>query len=344
MPDPRFFDDLGPTTIGELVELTGAAPAQPARPDAPIRSAAPLDRAGADGVSFFADRRYRDALKASGAGACFLPPANAADAPEGCVALVTREPQVAYAKAASRLYRPRRSAAGGPLVDPSAELEEGVLLGHGAVIGPGARIGRGSYIGAYSVIGPGVAIGRGCSIEAHVSIGFALIGDNVRILAGARIGEAGFGIGAGQAGAIDLPQLGRVILQDAVTVGANSCIDRGAFDDTVVGENTKIDNQVQIGHNVRLGRNCVLCGHVGISGSSIVGDGVQFGAKAGIADHVTIGDGARIIAAAGVMHDVPAGETWGGAPAIPVRKFMRQVAWLARMAEGRSERARHDQT
>jgi UDP-3-O-[3-hydroxymyristoyl] glucosamine N-acyltransferase len=167
-------------------------------------------------------------------------------------------------------------------------------------------------------------------------VGHALIGDRVRILAGAVIGEAGFGVGASRAGVIDMPQLGRVILQDGVTVGANSCIDRGAWDDTVVGENTKIDNLVQIAHNVQLGRNCVLAAHTGISGSVTVGDGVQFGGRAGIADHLDIGAGSRIAAAAGVMKDVPAGETWAGSPARQLRRFMRETAWLARKAHGKA--------
>jgi UDP-3-O-[3-hydroxymyristoyl] glucosamine N-acyltransferase len=174
-------------------------------------------------------------------------------------------------------------------------------------------------------------------IGANVTIGFALIGDRVRIYAGAVIGEAGFGVEASREGAFDTPQLGRVLLQDGVTVGANSCIDRGAWEDTVVGENTKIDNQVQVGHNVHLGRSCVLCGQVGLSGSTIVGDGVQFGAKAGVADHVSIGAGAQVMAASGVMHDIPAGEAWGGAPAVPRRQFWRQVAWISRMGSRRTD-------
>jgi UDP-3-O-[3-hydroxymyristoyl] glucosamine N-acyltransferase len=222
------------------------------------------------------------------------------------------------------------------LVDDDAMLESAVTLGEGVVVGPGAEIGRGSVIGPYSVIGPGVTLGRNCHIGSHVSIGFAMIGDRVRILSGARIGEAGFGVAPSREGPIDIPQLGRVIIQDNVTIGAGSCVDRGAWDDTVIGEGSKLDNLVHVGHNVRLGRNCLLAAYTGISGSVIVGDNVSFGGRAGVADHVTIGDGASIAAAAGVMKNVPPGEVWGGSPARPVRRWMRETAWLARMAHTRT--------
>jgi UDP-3-O-[3-hydroxymyristoyl] glucosamine N-acyltransferase len=248
---------------------------------------------------------------------------------------VTREPAAAYAYAANRLHRPRLASQDDPIIHPSAQLEDGVLLGHGVTIGAGARIGRDTSIGAYTVIGPGVAIGRNCAIGSHVTIGFALIGDKVSILSGASIGEPGFGVTVGQGKTVDVPQLGRVILQDNVSIGANSCIDRGAWDDTVIGENTKIDNLVQIAHNVRLGRNCLLAAHTGISGSCSVGDGVVFGGRAGLADHIVVGDRAKVAAAAGVMKDIPADEMWAGLPARPVKRWMRETAWLARMAKSR---------
>jgi UDP-3-O-[3-hydroxymyristoyl] glucosamine N-acyltransferase len=335
MPDPRFFEDLGPVALQDLAELTGAVLADPSTGRQMIRMAAPLGRAEEGAIGFLFDRRHLHELATTKASACFLRADQAALAPAGCAVLVTSEPQVAWARAAGRLHRPWRFLAGEPSVHPSAVMEEGVVLSVGIVIGRNVRIGRDTEIGPNSVIGAGVSLGRGGMIGSNVSIGFALIGDNARILSGAVIGEAGFGVAAGRTGAIDIPQLGRVILQDGVTVGANSCIDRGAWDDTVVGENTKIDNLVQVAHNVHLGRSCALAAHTGISGSTTVGDGVQFGGRAGVADHVNIGDGARVAAAAGVMRDLPAGETWGGMPAQPVRQWMRQTAWLARASRPR---------
>ena len=336
MPDIRFFEFLGPVALAELVEATGAELLRAPDPSLSIATVAPLGRAGPDAVGFLGDRRYVGELKVTAAGACLVSPDYAAAAPDGVAVLVTREPQAAYARAAFRLHRERRLDPDDPRIHPEAELEDGVRLGHGVVIGAGARIGAGTEIGPNSVVGPGVAIGRNCRIGANVVLSNALIGDRVHIFSGATIGEAGFGVGASRNGVIDMPQLGRAILQDGVTVGACSCIDRGAWDDTVIGENTKIDNLVQIAHNVRLGRNCVLAAQVGISGSVTVGDGVQFGGRAGIADHLDIGAGARIAAAAGVMKNVPAGETWAGAPARLLRRFMRETAWLARRAHGRA--------
>ena len=335
MPDARFFEDLGPVTLIELAAVTGAELARPEDGERRVTAVAPLARAGASDLSFFADRRYLDDLKATRAGACFLSRDFAAAAPQGCAVLIAREPHAAYAAAASRLHRPRRADVRDPLVHPDAMIEDGVSLGPGVTIGAGAHIGRGTSIGPYSVIGPGVAIGRSCSIGAHVTLGFALLGDRVTILSGAVIGEPGFGVTLGQGRTVDVPQLGRVIIQDNVSIGACSCIDRGAWDDTVIGENTKIDNLVQVAHNVRLGRNCLLAAHTGISGSVTAGDGVQFGGRAGIADHVKIGDRARVAAAAGVMKDIAPGEMVAGLPAKPVRQHMREVAWLGKMAQRR---------
>ena len=332
MPDPRFFEDLGPVTLGELAELTGAQLSQPAAANRPVRGVAILSQARADTVTFLANRKHAAALAGATAAGCFVSAKEADALPEGCVGLVTPVPQGAYAVAAHRLHR-LRGQGSGPEVAADAELEPDVVLAPGVVVGPGARIGRGTRVGANTVIGPGVAIGRDCEISGQVSIVCALIGDRVKILAGAIIGEPGFGATVGPSGLIDIPQLGRVILQDGVTLGANACVDRGAFDDTSIGENTKIDNLVQIAHNVRVGRNCAIAAHTGISGSVTIGDGVQMGGRVGIADHINIGDGARLAAAAGIMKDIPAGETWGGFPARPMRTWLRETAWVTRQSK-----------
>ncbi len=328
MPDARFFESLGPIALGDLAALAGAATPPSEVEHRPIERAATLAGAASGDVAFVANRKHLAALKASAAGACFVPEDLAGEVPDGCVPLITRMPHGAWSQAANALHRAIGHAGEGPAVHPSATLEEGVIVSVGAVVGAGAEIGRGTHIGPGAVIGPGVAIGRDCQIGPRAVIGFALIGDRVKIYSGAVIGEAGFGATAGPGGVIDIPQLGRVILQDNVTIGANSCVDRGAWEDTVVGENTKLDNLVHIAHNVRVGRNCVMAAYTGISGSVTIGDGVAFGGRAGVADHVTIGDGAQLAAAAGLFRDVPAGETWAGLPAQPSRDWFREIAFL----------------
>lgn len=338
MPDPRFFDSLGPASLSELARAGGAELAAATSGERVIAHAAPLDAADAQAITFFSDAKRKDAAAATRAGACFVRSEHQDFLPSGCAALVTRHPQAAWAAAVARLHAPRRHDPSGGAVHPEAVLEEGVLLSPNVTIGQDARIGRGTRIGPGAVIGPGVLIGRDCLIGPNAVIGFALLGDRVSIAAGAVLGEAGFGAAVGPCGMVDLPQLGRVVVQDNVTIGANSCVDRGAFADTTIGENTKIDNLVHVAHNVRIGRNCVLAAYTGISGSTTIGDGVAFGGKAGVADHLNIGSGASVGAAASVFKNVPENETWTGFPARPLKRWLRETAWLSRMAGGRVTR------
>jgi len=340
MPDPRFYLNKGPLPLAELIAVSGGELGTGARADLRLDAVAPLDRAGPSDIAFLADRKHVAALRTTKAGAVFVAGEFAAEAPAGCAVVITPRPHAAWCRAAALLHEARGHEAGAPAIHPTAELEDGVLLSPGVVIGAGVKIGRGTRIAPGAVIGPGVAIGRDGEVGANATVGFALIGDRVRLYAGARIGEAGFGATGGEGGVVDVPQLGRVILQDGVTIGANSCVDRGAWEDTVVGENTKVDNLVHIGHNVRVGRNCVMAAYTGISGSVTIGDGAAFGGRAGVADHVVIGAGARIGAAAGVFREVPAGETWGGYPAQPMKTWLRETAWLSRNARrGKGDKA-----
>ncbi|WP_332660980.1 UDP-3-O-(3-hydroxymyristoyl)glucosamine N-acyltransferase [Brevundimonas sp.] len=332
MPDPRFFDSLPALSAAELAGRIGGEMHRGG--DRQVSAVAPLASAGPTDVAFLGDRKFQTALTETRAG-CVIVPASAVEfAPADAAVIVSGEAQAAWAHASALFHRPVPLDAA---ADRSEAAEDAsVVFEPGVVIGKGARVGRGSRIGANTVIGPGVQIGRDCHIGSNVTVTFALAGDRVKIYSGARIGEAGFGAAWSRAGPVDIPQLGRVILQDGVTVGANSCVDRGAYDDTVIGENTKIDNLVMIGHNCVIGRNCLLAANTGISGSVIVGDNVIFGGKAGIGDHIRIGEGARVAAGAGVLADIPAGETWSGYPAKPLRQFLRETIWLAKQASGKA--------
>ncbi|MFA4893782.1 UDP-3-O-(3-hydroxymyristoyl)glucosamine N-acyltransferase [Brevundimonas sp.] len=332
MPDPRFFDSLPALSVDELAGRIGGETYRGG--DRQVSAVAPLASAGPTDVAFLGDRKFQTTLTETRAG-CVIVPANALEfIPAGAAVIISGEAQAAWARASMLFHRPvpldAAASQGVAAEDASVVFEPGVVLGKGA------QIGRGSRIGANTVIGPGVQIGRDCQIGSNVTVGFALVGDRVKIYSGARIGEQGFGAAGSKSGPVDIPQLGRVILQDGVTVGANSCIDRGAYDDTVIGENTKIDNLVMIGHNCVIGRNCLMAANTGISGSVTVGDNVIFGGKAGIGDHIRIGEGARVAAGAGVLADIPAGETWSGYPAKPIRQFLRETIWLAKQASGKA--------
>ena len=320
--DQRFFTFLGAKSLGELADLTGAEVVG----DRSFEINGVASSAGAEaGMACFFEGRDTEAASVNpAASACFVSAGAADHLPDSVIAVISEKPRWSHIAAGKALFALKGWDQDGepPNIHPSA------------TVCPGAQIGSGAAIGARTVIGPNAVIGAGVQIGTDTQIGpgavirCALIGNHVTVLAGACIGEAGFGVTAGPEGAEDIPQWGRVILQDYVTVGANSCIDRGAFGDTVVGERSKIDNLCQIGHNVVLGRNVLMASFSGISGSVVVGDGAIMGGRVGIADHVTIGPGAQLAASAGIFRDIPAGETWGGVPAKPLKQYLREVSWL----------------
>ncbi len=330
-------------TIAEIAKLTRSKLPEGEPPDRRIRNIAPLETAGAADISFLDNAKYLGELAVTRAGACLVAPRFAAAARPGLVVLVTAEPFRAFVTVARALFpaalRPTSlfgtsGRAAQAQVHSSARIEAGVTIDPFAVIGPRAEIGAGTVIAAAAVIGPDVRIGRECAVGAGATILYALIGDHVIIHPGARIGQDGFGYLPGSQGHQKIPQTRRVIIQDDVEIGANTTVDRGSTRDTVIGEGTKIDNLVQIAHNVSIGRHCLIASQTGISGSVKVGDFVMMGGQAGIVDHVAIGAGAMLAAQSGLRSDVPAGARWGGTPAQPARDWMKGVVLLRRLVRG----------
>jgi UDP-3-O-[3-hydroxymyristoyl] glucosamine N-acyltransferase len=332
--DPRFFQRSGPHSLAAVVDAAEAE-ARPRR--LMLTGVAPLQTAGPDEVSFLDNRKYVGALEQTQAGAVIVHPDMAAQVPATAVAIVTPEPYAAWSRVASLFFprpplspgaHPGAVVAGDATIHPSSEIGPLAVIGRGVEIGPRCRIGP------MVVIGDGVVIGADCRIGSHASLSHALLGDRVYVYPGARIGQEGFGFAITAEGFRSVPQLGRVVLEDDVEVGANSTIDRGSLHDTVIGAGSRLDNLVQIGHNVRLGRGCVIVAQAGISGSTILEDHVMLGGQAGLTGHLRIGRQARIGAQAGVMADVPAGAEVVGSPAQPVRAFFREIAAIRRLVRG----------
>ena len=327
----RFFRRSGPYPLA-VVASTARGVADEV--ELLLEGVAPLQTAGPNEVSFLDNRRYVSALDQTLAGAVIVHPDLAARVPATTVAIVTSEPYAAWARVAALFYPPPPPFPG---IHPSAVVEDGALVDPSAEVGPlslietGATIGPGCRIGPCAVIGKGVIVGRDCRIGAHVSLSHALLGARVYVYPGARIGQEGFGFASTKEGFLSVPQLGRVLLEDDVEVGANTTIDRGSSQDTVIGAGCRLDNLVQIGHNVVLGRCCVIVAQVGISGSTVIGDFVRVGGQAGFTGHLRIGERAEIGAQAGVMSDVAPGVKVVGSPAWPIRDFFRQIAVLRKL-------------
>ena len=266
----RFYSRSGPYSLAVVASV---APGVADELELLLEGVAPLQTARPNEVSFLDNRRYASALEQTSAGAVIVHPDMAARVPAGTVAIQTIEPYAAWARVAALFYplppvspgiHPSAIVAKGARVDPSAEVGPLSVIEAGAEIGPNCRIGP------CAVIGGGVIVGRDCRIGAHASLSYALLGARVYVYPGARIGQEGFGFASTKDGFLSIPQLGRVILEDDVEVGANTTIDRGSSLDTVIGAGSRLDNLVQIGHNVILGRCCVIVAQVGISGSTVL--------------------------------------------------------------------------
>ncbi len=341
MAQPTFFERPPLSTLADIAALTGAHLFDASLAGQEVRGLASLDEAGPMHLSFFDNLKYADQLASTKAGACLVSPRFEANVPAHVAVLRTAQPFRAFVLVARELHRDAlrpqswfgcAGIAPSAIIDPSAHLEDGVVIDPLAVIGPHVEIGAGTVIGAGAVIGAHVKIGRDCNVGAHTSIQCTLIGNNVLIHPGCHIGQDGYGfVFFGPDGHLKVPQTGRVLIQNDVEIGAGTTIDRGSLRDTVIGEGTKIDNQVQIGHNVTIGRHCLLAAQIGLAGSLTIGDNVALGAKVGINNHLKIGDGAQVTAMSAVKDDIPPNGRWGGHFAKPTKQWFREIVAVERL-------------
>jgi len=334
MSDNRFFQADGPFALGQIAKLVGAELSCPQRANELVSDIADLEQAVEGEVSVFHNPRHAEAFANSHASLIVTSRKLGALPHNGSALLLADDPRFTFARI-GQLFYPR----GAPkafhhpraTIAASARIGADTAIAAGAVIGEQVVIGEGCSIGANVVIEDGVSIGAAVSIGANSSISHALIGDRVSIAHNVSIGSPGFGFVPGPKGLLRMSQVGRVLIGDDVDIGSNCAIDRGCLGDTVIGPMTAIDNLVQIGHNVRIGKGCVFAGQAGVAGSTTIGDFVMVGGGVSISDHLSIGNGAKIAGKSGVMRDVAPGEIVAGYPAVPVRQWHKQTAALAKL-------------
>ena len=331
MIDARFFQFKGPFRVSELaktlsVEFQGE--------DKILMGAASLKQAKEGDLACCHQASYVKELETSTASVCIVHPNFAPRAPKGMTLFISEKPYRLWAKCLKILYKEPQTKS---FISPSAYVDESALLGEGVTIEPFSYIGKNVKIGANTVVKShatledGVEVGKNCVISFHVSLSNSVIGNDVYIKPGARIGQQGFGFDMDEMGPFDILQLGRVIIKDNVVIGSNTTIDRGAGPDTVIGTGVRIDNLVQVAHNAVIGDYCVMVAQSGIAGSSTLQNYVVVAGQVGIAGHLTIGAGARIAAQSGVMRDVAPQETVAGTPCVPVRDWHKQTIALAKL-------------
>ncbi|MBR1825906.1 MAG: UDP-3-O-(3-hydroxymyristoyl)glucosamine N-acyltransferase [Alphaproteobacteria bacterium] len=331
MVDKHFYDAKENVTLAQTAEVTSAVLTDASQGNTTIAGIATMSSAGAEDICFFYDRKNKEKAMQMQAKACVTTEELKQFVPANVIVLISENPKLAFIKLNEFMYAERKPAAGvaaSAKIAASARIGKNCFVGENVVIGENVEVGDNCVIEANTVIAQGCKIGNNCRIGNNASIAYSFIGNNCYIYTGARIGQDGFGFQLIGGQHHRIPQLGRVIVGNDVEIGANTCIDRGALDDTVIGDGTRIDNLVQIAHNDKLGRGCVIVSQVGIAGSCTLGDYVVLGGQVGLADHLNIGSGAQVAAQSGAMRDIDAGAVVMGSPCVPFKDYMRQVSFL----------------
>ncbi len=333
MIDTRFFQSRGPLSLDDIIKALPVEAGGAIDTSATVSSAAALAESRPGDLTYLAGRKHLKSLETAGATACLTASDFAqAVSDAGIIPLITQYPRAQYARVLRLLFTLIEADVAQSAIHSSAQVSPGATLMPGVFIAQNTKIGARTKIGHGTYIGPGVEIGDDCYIGAHVSVECAIIGNSVTVGASSVIGQRGFGVAKDGETNIDIPHLGRVLIEDHVTLGSHCAIDRGMLEDTIIGSGSKFDNFCQVAHNVKIGKNCLFAGFAGLSGSCVIGDNVVMGGRVGLADHLTVGDGAQLAANAGLMKNIPPGEIWSGYPAKPLRQHMKEIATLSRLA------------
>lgn len=333
MIDKTFYKNNGPMTLAQVAEISGAVLLDTEKADETVVDINTMEKAGADEICFFYDRKAKEKAVNIKAKACITNDDLKSWIPYGVTVLVSSDPKLAFLKLNQAFYAeytPAVQIAESAKIHPTAKIGKNCYIGEYAVIEENAVIGDNCRIESGCLIARGCQVGNNCRIGSGAHISYCIMGDDCYIYSGAKIGCDGFGFNFIAGSHVRIPQLGRVLIGNDVEVGANTCIDRGAMDDTIIGDGCRIDNLVQIAHNDKLGRGCVIVSQTGIAGSCTFGDYVVCGGQTGFADHLTVGSGAQVGAQSGVMRDIEPGAVVMGTPTVPFKDFMRQVSFLQR--------------
>lgn len=331
MADKVFYEYSGPKSIEEIIAITNATLLTSGKEKEQIENICSIESASKNDLCFFYDKKNKDMAKSIKAKACITTQDLTNLIPEGVIVLTSDNPKLSFINLVSAFYsehKPVAKTEPDASIALTARIGKNCYIGHNVVIEDNVTIGDNCVIEANVVICRGCQIGNNCRIGNNASIAYCLMGNDCYVYTGARIGQDGFGFSVVEGRHKRIPQIGRVIIGNDVEVGANTCIDRGAIDDTIIGDGTRIDNLVQVAHNDKIGNCCILVSQTGIAGSCTLGDYVVCGGQVGLADHLKIGNGVQIGAQSGVMRDIEPGAIVMGTPTVPFKDFMRQVAFL----------------